>query len=121
MEVDDQSSEPLSDDVRVDVEAVRRRRAAVAAAEEVASRYGIVAGDPQVLKDSNNTIVHLAPLSVVAKVSTRTLPGRDGALDEEMAVLRFLADAAAPAGPDLGSFRQRIGPVNEPVQRVSSR
>lgn len=73
-----------------------RREAAVAAAREVAYRHGIVSNDPRVLKDSNNTIVHLAPAPLVAKVCTTALPGGHQALEREMAVLGFLAQTSAP-------------------------
>ena len=76
---------------------VQRREAAVRAAVEVASRYGLAVESPQVLKDSNNTIVHLAPAPVVAKVATTTLPRHEQALERELSVLRHLAGTHAAA------------------------
>ncbi len=52
---------------------------------------------PRILKDSNNTIVHLDPLALVAKVGTSHF--RDAsleALDRELDVARHLASKEAP-------------------------
>jgi hypothetical protein len=49
------------------VRAEERRQLAVEAAIGVADALGVVADRPRILKDSNNTIVHLAPAEVVAK------------------------------------------------------
>jgi hypothetical protein len=44
---------------------------AIEAAVEVAAAYGLEATDPRVLSESNNTVVHLAPAPLVAKVARR--------------------------------------------------
>jgi Phosphotransferase enzyme family len=73
-----------------------RRRLAVTSAVEVIDRYGLSAPAPLVLKDSNNTIVWLRPLPVVAKVATSTLPGRAAGLAVELDVLAYLTGSGAP-------------------------
>jgi predicted trehalose synthase len=52
-----------------------------------------------VLKDSNNTIVHLAPSSIVAKVGTSTIHPGVERLERELEVGRHLAAAGAPIAP----------------------
>ncbi len=76
-----------------------RRRRAVASAVEVVERYGLSAPRPLVLKDSNNTVVWLRPLPVVAKVATSTLPGRAQQLALELDVLAHLGGTRAPVAP----------------------
>jgi hypothetical protein len=74
-----------------------RRQQAVQAAQEVARRVGLKPVIPRILKDSNNTIVHLAPAPVVAKVGTsrfRSLALET--LDRELAVARHLTRKNAP-------------------------
>jgi len=80
--------------------ATLRRARASQAAVAVARRYGLEDCRPIVLQDWNNTIVHLAPASVVAKVSTSPL-GQAGsrALTRELAVALHLAAAGAPVVP----------------------
>lgn len=75
-----------------------RSERAVAAAVAEAARHGISAGQPRVLWDSNNTVVHLHPAPVVAKVAANERP-RDGGgtLSREMAVAVHLAAVGAPA------------------------
>jgi hypothetical protein len=53
--------------------AQERRRRAIAAASGVARGYGLEPTNPVVLQDWNNTIIHLRPFPVVAKVSTSPL------------------------------------------------
>lgn len=63
---------------------------------ELASSLGLGVS-PRIVKDSNNTIVRLAPLSLVAKVGTSHF--RDAsleALDRELDVARYLASRDAP-------------------------
>ncbi len=74
-----------------------RRERAVAAAAEVAGRYGLAGLQPVVLQDWNNTIVRLAPAPLVAKVSTSPL-GQAGSrkLEREVAVAEHLYSAGAP-------------------------
>ena len=62
--------------------------------------FGLQAGAPKILKDSNNTIVHLSPHPVVAKVGTSHF--RDAALeslDRELRVALHLAERGAPVVP----------------------
>ena len=74
-----------------------RRERAVAAAAEVAGRYGLAGLQPVVLQDWNNTILRLAPAPLVAKVSTSPL-GQSGSrkLGREVAVAEHLYSAGAP-------------------------
>jgi Phosphotransferase enzyme family len=79
------------------VRAEERRRLAVEAATGVAASLGLVADHPRVLKDSNNTIVHLAPAPVVAKVGTSHFRDVElESLERELAVAAFLAERDAP-------------------------
>src|SRR5438093_10847887 len=73
-----------------------RRRLATEAALGVAQELGIDARQPRILKDSNNTIVHLAPAPVVAKVGTSHF--RDAkleSLERELAVATHLAECGS--------------------------
>lgn len=66
------------------------------AVHELSSTLGLEVS-PRILKDSNNTVVHLAPLPLVAKVGTSHF--RDAsleALDRELDVARHLASKRAP-------------------------
>jgi len=55
---------------------------------------------PIVLKDSNNTIIHLAPSPVVAKVATSTLRKQHvSSLEHELNVALHLASSDAPIVP----------------------
>ncbi len=75
-----------------------RSEQAVAAAVAVATRHGIPASQPRVLWDSNNTVVHLHPAPVVAKVAANERrPEGAGALSRELAVATHLAALGAPA------------------------
>ena len=75
-----------------------RRERAVRAAVEIGAAGGIKSGAPVVLKDSNNTIVHLAPSPVVAKVATPALRKRHASnLEHELSVALHLARMGAPA------------------------
>jgi hypothetical protein len=74
-----------------------RREAAVLAAHALAQSFGVPVTALRVLKDSNNTIVHLSPAPLVAKVGTSHF--RDAeleALDRELAVGLHLAAKQAP-------------------------
>src|SRR5438093_9400089 len=74
-----------------------RRRLATEAALGVAQELGIDARRPRILKDSNNTIVHLAPAPVVAKVGTsRFRDAKLESLDRELAVATYLAERGSP-------------------------
>lgn len=74
-----------------------RRERAVKAATNIAATYHIKSDAPVVLKDSNNTIIHLAPAPVVAKVATSTL--RKSYLKHELEIALHLADLGAPIVP----------------------
>jgi Phosphotransferase enzyme family len=74
-----------------------RRRFAIEAALDVVRKLGVPADGPIVLSDANNTIVHLAPAPIVAKVGTSHF--RDAhleSLERELAVAAYLADRGAP-------------------------
>jgi hypothetical protein len=75
---------------------------AVAAAVAVAREHGLATGDPRVLRDLTNVIVHLAPAPVVARVQLTLagVRGRDWARAEMDAAL-FLASAGAPIAPPI--------------------
>jgi hypothetical protein len=77
---------------------MHRSERAVAAAVAVAARHDIPASQPRVLWDSNNTVVHLHPAPVVAKVAANERrPDSAGALAREMAVAVHLAGLGASA------------------------
>jgi hypothetical protein len=82
-----------------------RRGRAVRAAVRIAAAHGIGAGAPVVLKDSNNTVVHLAPSPVVAKVAT-SAPRKQHAsnLGHELNVALHLARQGAPVVPPSGEL-----------------
>lgn len=85
--------------------AERRRERAVRAAVGVARRFGVEARDPRIIRDSNNTLVHLAPAPLVAKVSTSVLAGRGApALERELSVALHLSRRGAPI----------VSPASEP-------
>ena len=64
---------------------------------EVARDLGLEALTPRILKNSNNTIVHLAPAPVVAKVGTSHFRGVAlETLERELAVARHLAGKDVP-------------------------
>lgn len=74
-----------------------RRAAAVQASQAVAAKYGVPAGDPVILKDTNHTIVHLRPSPIVAKVSLeKRFRHRSSSLDREVQVAGLLASRGAP-------------------------
>jgi Phosphotransferase enzyme family len=66
----------------------------------IARAYGVSCGAARLLKDSNNTIVHLAPSPIVAKVGTTAIrrePGR--LLACELRIGTHLAHRGAPIAP----------------------
>jgi hypothetical protein len=89
-----------------------RRRRAVQAAVAIASAYGIDATGARVLNDSNNTVVHLAPAPLVAKVATTTIRAdAEEALEREVSVALHLSVNGAPIvvpslEPPAGPHRQ---------------
>lgn len=77
-----------------------RGAAAIRAAQAVATRLDIECDRARILKDSNNTIVHLSPAPLIAKVGTTTIRS-DAAmvLARELAVGAYLAENGAPIAP----------------------
>jgi hypothetical protein len=76
-----------------------RRERAVRAAVAAAREHGLDPTSPAVLQDWNNTTVHLAPLPLVAKVSTSPLADGSRSLAREVDVASHLADRGAPVIP----------------------
>jgi hypothetical protein len=75
------------------IEHRERRERALAAAQAIAGRYGLDAGRPRVLQDSNHTVIHLAPAPIVAKVNTSP---EEANLAGEVEIAWFLASQGAP-------------------------
>ena len=76
---------------------MNNRQQAVRAARAVAAAVGIRVDRPRVLKDSNNTIVHLAPSPIVAKVGTSHFrPARLESLERDLAVAAYLSGRGIP-------------------------
>jgi len=78
---------------------IDRVRRAVAAAVSVAGAHGLTAGDPAVLSDGVNLVVHLRPAPVVARVATLTpllRPDADRQPRRDLALATALAEAGAP-------------------------
>ncbi|HYZ03354.1 MAG TPA: phosphotransferase [Candidatus Binatia bacterium] len=74
-----------------------RQALAIEAASAVAARHGLRGTSPRVLDDANNTIVHLAPLPLVAKVCSATArPAGPAALRLELDVASHLVRCGAP-------------------------
>lgn len=75
----------------------QRQTQAIRAARITAARHGLRSAEPQLLSDCNNTIVHLAPWPVVAKVADTTRrPTAAARLQRELEVALHLARAGAP-------------------------
>jgi Ser/Thr protein kinase RdoA (MazF antagonist) len=79
--------------------AEERRRRAIAAASAVARKHGLEPRDPVVLQDWNNTVVHLRPLPLVAKVSTSPLGHLSRSFQREVDATTYLADRKGPVIP----------------------
>jgi hypothetical protein len=74
-----------------------RQARAINAAQVIAEEHGAQPGRPVILKDTNHTIVHLAPQPIVAKVSVEKRFRHDSSsLEREVVVARLLAEAGAP-------------------------
>src|SRR5262245_9320222 len=74
-----------------------RQARAINAAQVIAQKHGAQPGRPVILKDTNNTIVHLAPQPIVAKVSVeKPFRNDSSSLEREIVVARLLAEAGAP-------------------------
>jgi len=82
-----------------DLAAARRRDGAAAAAVEAAAAHGLDDLEPRILSDWNDTIVHLWPLPLVARVATSTL--RDDAEAELALEVEVAREVAARGGPAL--------------------
>lgn len=76
---------------------IDRRRRAIDAAIRVADAHGVTCSSATVLQDSNNTVLHLAPAPLVAKVATghRTLAAHEC----EVRIALHLASSGAPVVP----------------------
>lgn len=73
--------------------------AAIRAAVTVAARLGVTCGEPVILADGANVIVHLSPSPVVAKVAATTPAVRADVavwLQRELDVVLFLSGAGVP-------------------------
>jgi len=73
-----------------------RQQRAIAVAQSIAGRYGIDAGHPTILQDSNHTVIHLAPAPLVAKVSTSP---EVASLTDEVMIAQFLVSMDGPVVP----------------------
>jgi hypothetical protein len=74
-----------------------RQALAIEVAQTVAAKYGLPYGQPNILKDTNNTIVHLSPLPIVAKVNVeKRFRHASSSLEKELLVAGLLADSGAP-------------------------
>src|SRR5262245_29734517 len=79
------------------VSAKERQVRAINAAQAVAAEHGVRPGRAIILKDTNHTIVHLAPQPIVAKVSVeKRFRHHSSSLEREVLVARVLAEAGAP-------------------------
>lgn len=82
-----------------------RQARAARAAQGIAARHGLRCAQPRLLSDCNNTIVHLAPWPVVAKVADLgRRPSAAGRLQRELDVAVHLARAGAPVAPPSGEL-----------------
>lgn len=79
--------------------AERRRVRAVRAATVVARSHGLDASHPTVLADANNTIVHLRPAPIVAKVATTWIRDGSAVLGHELALAVHVTRRAGPMPP----------------------
>jgi hypothetical protein len=74
-----------------------RRARAINAAQVVAQQHGARPLQPVILKDTNHTIVHLAPEPIVAKVSVeKRFRHESSSLEREVVVAQLLAEVGAP-------------------------
>ncbi len=63
-----------------------RQAQALAAVSDLARELDVTCHQAKVIKDSNNTIIHLAPTPVVAKVGTTTLKPSSVSLTNELQI-----------------------------------
>jgi hypothetical protein len=108
---------------------------AVAAAVAVAAKHGLVSDDPVLLSDSWHVLVHLRPLPLVARVSSRRAHQPADRVVRELAVASHAADAGARVVPpsdllDPGPHRHTghvvcfwsyVKPSGEPEPRAAGR
>ena len=74
-----------------------RQLRAIRAARAIAAGHGLRGAEPRLLSDCNNTLVHLAPSAVVAKVAdTSGRPAAPMRLQRELDVALHAARAGAP-------------------------
>ena len=84
-------------DARRELDAGVRRERALRAAVGVAQEYGVNVGAARILEDWNDTIVHLAPAPLVARVRTTWLDGGEvDTLRREIAIAGHAAARGAP-------------------------
>ena len=80
-----------------DLEAAERRATAVDAAVTLAARHGLRAASPRVLSDWNDTVVHLAPHPVVARVATSWIAwDKEETYRREVAVATHATERGGP-------------------------
>jgi predicted trehalose synthase len=77
---------------------------AVSSALDLAARLGMEVVDPQLLRSTNNTVIWLQPIPVVAKVA----PRRNGLLEWELVVASALGRMGAPVVPPLELAGSRV-------------
>jgi hypothetical protein len=82
---------------------------AIEAALEIARQFGVECKAPRVLHDSNNTVLHLAPAPVVAKVFTSVIARADGlAAARELKVAQYAANRGASVAPPSDLFPAQV-------------
>ena len=83
-----------------DLRVASRRERAIAAAVDVARAQALEAGGARILQDWNDTIVHLAPTPLVARVRTTWIEGSDrSTFEREVAVAMHVAARDGPVVP----------------------
>jgi hypothetical protein len=86
----------------------QRRRRALRAAATVARAHGVDVRHPWVLADDNNTIVHLRPAPVVAKVGTTWIRDGPGVLSRELSVAVHVSRRGGPIPPPADDLPARL-------------
>jgi len=82
---------------RADLDAAERRHRALQAALSVARAHRVPVEAPRILQDWNDTIVHLAPAPVVARVRTSWLDDRpEETFERELAIAAHVVCRGAP-------------------------
>jgi hypothetical protein len=105
----------------------KRRGRALEAAVSVVEAVGVVARHPAILADSNNTIVWLAPASIVAKVGTSmhdalaAFPGLLPPFDLELAGARRLLLPVRSSTLEDSDRRFLVSVVDEPEETLAGR